>query len=88
MDEHEGKVFIAESNVGRLYVYWEEYKNNTFLHIRYWYLCKKEGIYKPSTKGIALPESRVAQLFPALRTAVSQRLAQVKAEEAAVAGAS
>jgi len=65
--DEDGKVFISESKLGRLYVYFEEYKNDNFLHIRYWFNCKKEGIYKPGLKGIAIPEANVRTILQALK---------------------
>jgi hypothetical protein len=67
VDEHEGKKLISESAAGRLYVYWEEYKSNRFLHTRYWYNDKKDGMWKPSPKGIAIPESKVNDYLAGLR---------------------
>lgn len=66
------KVLIGESASGRLYLYWEEWKSNRFLHIRYWYRCKKDDTWKPGVKGIAIPEAKVTDLLGGFRTVLSQ----------------
>lgn len=60
--------FISESKAtgNRTYIYWDEYKGNRFLHIRVWYKDKEDGHYKPSKKGIAIPEYNVRPLLDTL----------------------
>lgn len=67
MDEHQGKHFVSESSLGRLYIYWEEFRGNKFLHIRHWFLDRKDGQWKPGNKGIAIPESKVMDVLGGLR---------------------
>lgn len=74
MDEKEGKTLISESSVGRLYVYWEEYKSNLYLHVRYWFKDKRDMTWKPGPKGVAIPESKVPDLLGGLRTVITQRI--------------
>ena len=62
----DNKVLVGESSNGRLYVYIDEHKSNMLLHIRFWYLCKREGIYKPGVKGIAIPVSGVKPVLDAI----------------------
>ena len=69
---HEGKVLIHESYLGRLYVYWEEYGGTKFLHIRYWYQDKKDGMWKPGVKGIGIPRHLVAGVLQGLRDVLDQ----------------
>ena len=62
------KVFIHESSNGRLYVYFEEYKNHMYLHIRYWICNKRNGdMWQPGKKGIAIPENKVKPVLAALK---------------------
>ena len=64
----DGKVLVTESPTGRLFVYFEEYNGKNFLHLRYWYKCKKDGgMWKPGMKGIAIPESNVRSVLEALK---------------------
>lgn len=49
------RLLIKENPQGKMYVYWDEWSNRLFLHIRYWYLDKRDGVEKPSMKGIAIP---------------------------------
>ncbi len=67
------KVLLTESSVGRLYCYWEEFRGEAYLHIRYWFFCKKENIWKPGRKGIAIPEAGVLNLLTALKTVLALR---------------
>lgn len=62
----DSKVLIGETANGRLYVYLDEYRSNVVLHIRYWYLCKKENIYKPGFKGIAIPVASIKPILEAI----------------------
>lgn len=67
MDEHRGKILISESTAGRLYVYWDEWKSNRFLHIRYWFYDTKQDLWCPGKKGIAIPESKLTDFLGGLR---------------------
>lgn len=60
------KVLVGESSNGRLYVYIDEHKSNLMLHIRFWYHCRKEDIYKPGVKGIAIPVAFVKPVLDAV----------------------
>lgn len=57
------KVLIGETQKGRLYVYLDEYRSHRYLHIRYWYHCKKDDQWKPGTTGIAIPESMIGKVL-------------------------
>ena len=73
MDEHGGKVFIQESAIGRLYMYWAEWRSNRFLHIRYWYLDKKDNTWKPGMKGVAIPEPLLEQILAGFKQLLTVR---------------
>lgn len=61
------KVLIGEGPSGRLFLYWDEWKSNKLLHLRYWYCDKKDGVWKPGLKGIAVPEDKIPDLLAGLR---------------------
>ncbi len=61
-------VVVSESSVGRLCVYWEEYRTKMYLHIRYWYLDKSDGQWKPGAKGVAIPQANVGNLLAGVKS--------------------
>lgn len=63
----DGKILISESDLGKLFAYWEEWSGKRFLHIRYWYCDKKDGVLKPGKKGIAVPEHKINDVLGALK---------------------
>lgn len=76
------KHLLTESSVGRLYCYWEEFRGEAYLHIRYWYLDKKDQEWKPTRKGVAIPEDGVHNLLAALKVVLSLRpIAPPKAKD-------
>ncbi len=61
-------LLVSESEkVGRLCLYWDEYRSQTFLHIRYFFRNRKTGEWEPGVKGIAIPEHNVAKFLEGLR---------------------
>ncbi len=63
----ESLVQVMESTNGRLCVYWDEFRGQRLLHVRYWYQDKKDGQFKPGMKGAGIPESAVPQFLKALK---------------------
>lgn len=61
-----GRILVRETSVGRLYVYFDEWESHVYLHIRYFYYDKKDEIWTPSRKGIAIPEDCVKEVFNAI----------------------
>lgn len=83
MEEHGGKFLVAEGAQGRLYIYWEAYNGSDFLHIRYWYLDKKDGIWKPGRKGIAIPATTLPTALKGIRQMLATYVEKVvKVEKA------
>ncbi|MBX9688666.1 MAG: transcriptional coactivator p15/PC4 family protein [Candidatus Obscuribacterales bacterium] len=69
----ENKFLVKEGTLGKLYIYWDEYSSKLFLHIRYWYVDKADGIEKPGRKGIAIPAHILATVLQALKWALENR---------------
>jgi len=71
----EKKISVHEKPRGEnVYVYVNEYKGTTYLHIREWYLdADKEE--KPTKKGVTLPLDKV----DALRKALDEVMAEAQA---------
>lgn len=66
-------VTVSESDVGRLCVYWDEYKSNRYLHIRYFYEDKSDGEWKPSGKGIGIPSNNVVKVLEAIQQVLEEK---------------
>jgi hypothetical protein len=76
MEWHGEKVLVSESFLGRLYVYFEEYKGRNFLHLRYWVQNKRDGgDFKPGMKGIAIPEEKVKTILEAVKLVLKREAA-------------
>jgi len=68
MSVKESDMVVAfESSSGRLCTYWDSYGSNRYLHIRYCYQDKKDGMWKPSAKGIAIPEPHAERVLQAMK---------------------
>lgn len=70
------KILIKENHHGKLYCYWDEFANKLCLHIRYWYLDKKDGVEKPTFRGMAIPSYDLQNVLEAMSA-----LLAVKPEE-------
>lgn len=69
MDE---KISVHQNARGEtVYVYVNEFKGTTYLHIREWYV-DKEGNEKPGRNGVALPVEKVEALRDALDQVITQ----------------
>lgn len=64
---------VSESHVGRLYIYWDEYKSNYFLHVRLWYYDRRDGLWKPTKKGVAIPAGRLKRFVEVLGVVLNER---------------
>jgi hypothetical protein len=73
MQVDNGKILVTESNVGKLYLYYDEYNGHNLLHLRYWFQDKKDGVWKPGKKGIAVPEEKVRNVLEALKLLLSSQ---------------
>jgi len=65
----EEKINVHEKPRGeKVYIYINEYKGTKYLHIREWYLDKKDNEEKPTQKGVTLPVEKMAALRDAIDT--------------------
>lgn len=64
---------VSESALGRVYIYWDEYRSNYFLHIRLWFYDTKDQLWKPSKKGVALPAARLKKFVEVLGVVLNER---------------
>ncbi|MDE2100171.1 MAG: hypothetical protein KGL39_23145 [Patescibacteria group bacterium] len=63
---------VAENGVlGQLSVYFESYRAQRYLHIRYWFKHKETGEWTPGVKGIGVPGRDVPALMEAIRKAIA-----------------
>lgn len=67
------KYLAGETTVGRRYIYWDEFNGHKFLHIRYWYLDKKDDTWKPGPKGIAIREDKVQGVLQGMKAVLELR---------------
>lgn len=51
------------------YVYVDEFKGHDYLHVRMWYF-DKDGVERPTKKGVAVRVENAAQLLAALKMVV------------------
>jgi hypothetical protein len=84
--EENGKYLLTESHLGKLYMYFEEYSGKNFLHIRYWFTDRKDGILKPGKKGIAIPENLVNPFLAGLKVLLQHNQQQAKQDAENVYG--
>lgn len=70
MDEE--KISVHQNQRGEtVYVYVNEFKGTTYLHIREWY-TDKEGNEKPGRNGVALPVEKAEALKEGLEKVIAQ----------------
>lgn len=71
---------IAKTDTGKIMVQVSEYKGKIGLDIRYYYLDKASGEFKPSPKGCSIPVDQIKSLRIRLRKlhelAISQGLCE------------
>ena len=73
----EEKISVHQNARGEtVYVYVNEFKGTTYLHIREWY-TDKEGNEKPGRNGVALPIEKAE----ALRDGLSKVIDQIAADK-------
>ncbi len=64
-------IVATETGLGMLGVFLDEWRSNTFLHIRYFFPDKKTGDWAPMSKGVAIPRTRLPQVLEAICVALS-----------------
>lgn len=72
---------IAKSDSGKIVVQLSEYKGKTGLDIRYFYLDKATGEFRPSPKGCSIPVDQIRTLRIRLRKLHELAIAQGLCED-------
>ena len=79
-------VMVSEVGAARLCVYFDEFNSHRYMHIRYWYKDRRDGEWKPGSRGVAIPVTRVNQTLQAIKQVLAIEHGKANQEETLQAG--